>query len=399
MKKTLAIFLTALLAVGFSAAVFAQDGEPQLKISGEAKSGIDWRKSQDEGKPVTPDNTPVRLHSRDDAGGNQGRVRINMDYDNGNGFGVRFRIQWENFNDDRVPWSYGFGYGNFFEDQLTVSVGKLGASPWGTGGDLWKQLETELHGGIRIEYKPAWVPEDAGRFNVGFVLNWIDDVNEAEQATVVPTLWDILQESVIGVSYTHDLFHARVGYRLDSDLDNTLRVSGKEGGKLIYRMEEYMLNDLVPGLSMWAVGYYKGVGASSPDYYDFQNQMFARYAPPDLFNLQTPFTAEFRVGYDYVDSRSILHLKPSLYWHFFDKLLSVGAYFLWGQDFGNKVFEGSPYLYIELEPKVQLNFSSSYIALVYNWRQMYIDGNYTERKGADPIRQTQFINLRFCIYF
>jgi len=405
-KKIYVMFMAAVLLTGLSAFVFAQEesGKPELKISGEAKSGIEWRQSQDEGKPPVsdpkrPSDPAVRLYNRDDAGDQGNRVRINMDYDNGNGFGVRFRIQWDNFNVAEVPWSYAFGYGNFFDNQLTVSVGKLGASPWGTGGDLWKQLETALYGGVRVEWKPAFIP--VGHLNVGFVLNQVDDINEASNQ-LSPTIWDLLQESVVGISYTHDLFHFRFAYRFDSILDNIGGRFGlegeKEGGKIIYRLEEYALRRAAPGLSMWAVGYLIGVGASFPEFYDYKNQFFTEYSPPELFGLQTPFTAQIRLGYDYVETRQILHIRPLLYWNFFDKLFTVGAYFLYGLDFGNRVWEDAPYLYIEVEPKIQLNFSSSYISLVYNWRQEYIS-DYPERRNADPIRRTQFINLRFCIYF
>jgi hypothetical protein len=392
-KKLLVIFLAA----GIGAAAFAQDGEPSLKLSGEAKTGIYWETKQDEGKEGKSD---LRLHSKDDAGGGEGRFRLNLDYENGNGFGFRARIQWENWRDTMPEtWPYAFGYGNFFEDQMTVAIGRLGASPWGTGGpELWKELETTRTGGMRIEWKPAFMPDNGwGKINVGFVLNWFDDPDEAGQQ-VVPSLLDILQESVLGVAYTHDVFMVRFAYRLDSVRDNALRVDGREGGKLLYRIEEYALRELLPGLSAWALGHYIGVGASSPDFYTFINWQFTEYSPPELFGLETPFTAQLRLGYEYTESRGIFHVRPSFYWHFFSKLLSVGASFSYAQDFGNKIYDGSPYQYIGVEPKIQLNFSSSYIALVYNWQKKYI-GDYPERRGAEPINQTQYINLRFCIYY
>jgi hypothetical protein len=387
------------LAVGLAAAAFAQDGEPELKLSGEAKTGIYWEQKQDEGKEAVTD---LRLHSKDDAGGQEGRFRLNLDYDNGNGFGFRARIQWENWR-DTVPnaWPYAFGYGNFFEDQMTVAIGRLGASPWSTGGpEMWKELETTRTGGMRIEWKPAFMPDNGwGRVNAGFVINWVDDPDEEGAAATVPSLLDVLMESVLGVSYANDIFMARFAYRLDSTRDQALRgVSGNEGGKLLYRVEEYALREFVPGLSVWALGHYIGVGASSPEFYTFINWLFAEFDPPELFGLDTPFTAQIRVGYEYVESRSVFHVRPNFYWHFFHKLLSVGTSFSYGQDFGNKVFDGSPYLFIGLEPKIQLNFSSSYIAFVYNWEKRYI-GHYPERRDADPIRQTQYLNLRFCIYF
>jgi hypothetical protein len=74
---------------------------------------------------------------------------------------------------------------------------------------------------------------------------------------------------------------------------------------------------------------------------------------------------------------------------------------MYGQDFGdNKMFPGSPYLYMEVEPKIQLNFSASYIAFAYNFRREYVNPvTLPEARGADPIKQTQWMNLRFCIYY
>jgi len=381
MKK---IFVV-LLAAAFTVSAFAQE----LKLSGEAKTGVFWQETRTEGdtekKPAV-----VKLHSKDDAGGEEGRFRLNMDYDNGNNTGFRARIQWDTWKNSAPDWSYAFGYGNFFEDQMTVSVGKLGGSPWGTGGpEKWKELEVSRYGGMRVEWKPAFIPGD---LNVGFVLNYLDDPNEAS-INRDATLWDILRESVLGISYVHDLFLVRFAYRLDCDLDSAQRMDGKkEGDKLIYRVEERALGNLLPGLQIWALGVYAGVGAEEEQFYSFENWLFLQYAP-DLF------TAQIRVGYDYISSRSILHVKPTFYLNLFDKLISLGASFWYGQDYGDsKIFKGSPYAFMEVEPKLQLNFQSSYIAFVYNWRTEYV--NWILQMGnADPIKQTQWMNLRFCIYF
>lgn len=384
MKKLLLILLIALFSVGYAAA-------QELKLSGEAKTGILWEEAQDEGKPKHL--SQVRLHSKDDAGGNEGRFRLNLDYDNGNNTGFRARIQWQEWTKDtNAPdWVYAFGYGNYFDDQLTMSIGKLGASPWGTGGpEMWKELEVGRFGGIRLEWKPAFL-EPIGKFNIGFVLNYLDDPDEAS-ITRDASLMDILQESVIGFSYTHELFHFRFAYRLDSEMDSKQRMDGKrEGDKVVYRVEERALKNMLPGLQIWALGYLVGVGADEDQFYDFTNWLFVEYAP-DLF------TAQLRFGYDYVASRQVFHVKPTFYLNLFDKFLSIGGSFWYGQDFGNKVYEGSPYLFIEAEPKIQLNFPSSYIAFVYNWRKQYL-GWYEEAGNKDPMRQTQFMNLRFCIYF
>jgi hypothetical protein len=172
----------------------------------------------------------------------------------------------------------------------------------------------------------------------------------------------------------------------------------KEGDKLLYRIEERALASYLPGFQMWAIGYLVGVGAEDTQFYSFENWLFAEYSPPKMGSLVTPFTAQVRLGYDYVENRQIIHIRPSFYWHLFNKALSIGVMGKYGQDFGNKVFEGSPYLYIEVEPKIQFNFSNSNIALAYNLRRQYL-GYYPEAKNDDPIRQTQWLNLRFSIYF
>ena len=394
MKKILALLMTVFAAAAFAAGAFAQE----LKLSGEAKSGIFWQEVQTEGD-TTRKSSDVKLHSKDDAGGEEGRFRLNLDYDTGNNFGFRARIQWESWKNDYPNWSYAFGYGNFFENQLTVSVGKLGASPWGTGGpEMWRELEVTRYGGMRVEYKPAFIPEEYGRLNVGFVLNYYNGDRDQTVSDAVVTLADILKESVIGISYTHDYFMARFGYRLDSSIDAIQgnKDPGDDMGKgedeLLYRLEEHVLDDLVPGLSAWALGSLVGlIDVHNENVRYYRNWAFVQYAPE-------MFTAQLRIGFDHELNKSVLHLRPNFYWHFFDRLLSVGAMFLYARDFGEGVWEGSPFYYIEVEPKIQLNFTSSYIALAYNFQRKYV--NWVPAMGnADPIQQTQWINLRFCIYF
>ena len=418
MKKLLA----AILIAAFAPALFAQEG-PSLKVSGEVKSGVYWEQYQYQGwdKNVEiggePAKAPIKVHSTDNAGNEQGRFRLDLDYDNGKNFGMRSRIQWENWTntDSEQPlWQYAFGYGNFFEDQLTVAVGKLGASPWGLNGpDMWRDLEQyKLGGGMRIEWKPAFISN--GLLNVGFVLNWFDG-GEKENRTA--TLADFLRESVLGISYAHDLFAARLAYRMDSEFD--IENGNNRGDELVFHLEERALNGVVPGMKLWVIGWYRGLFAKDSGFNNLMNWVYFEYDPPELFNLDTPFTAQLRFGFDYVGfdydgvyaetkyeigplkgARGEFHISPSFYWHFFEKLLDVGLLFSYRQDFGeNKVWPGSPYQRIELEPKVQLNLATAYIALAYNWKMEYIPGGYERQGSKDPTRQTQSINLRFCIYY
>jgi hypothetical protein len=385
MRKIAFIVCAAVVA----AAAFAQEG---LKISGEAKSGIYWQQTQQESKDPEAE---VKLKSTDDAGSQQGRFRLNLDYVNDNNFGFKARIQWENWV-EKYPsqWPYAFGYGNFFDNQLTISVGKLGSSPWGSGGpEMWKELEDGTYGGMRTEWKPEFIEG----LNVGFVLNYYDsDRDQGWEDETPVTILNLLQESVIGVSYTHELFHVRMAYRLDGSMDS-IQSNKQYGGlgedSLVYRVEERALKNYLPGFQIWALGHLFGLSAKIDEIKWYRNWFFVQYAP-DLF------TAQLRFGYEFTESRSEFLVKPSFYWNLFEKLVSVGAAFTYCQDFGDgKIYEGSPYHYIEVEPKIQLNFTSSYVAFAYNFRQEYIQPYAELAKGKDPLKQTQWMNLRFCIYF
>lgn len=396
--------IVLLIILIFTLPVFAQEkgeGEPSIRFSGEAKSGLFWLQSQQEGMDS---EAFVTLHNRDDAGGfdrikksaTQGRFRLNIDYDNGKSFGMRARLNWEDEFNQMPKWTYAFGYGNFFDDQLAISVGKLGGSPWGTGGpEMWKELEvTSTSLGMRTEFKPKFIPG----LNVGFVLNNPNsDMDQGWNSDVPLSLLNILRESVVGAAYSSDYFMVRAAYRFDDEYDSTQENKGKglkgEEDELIYRVEEKMLNRIVPGLQMWALGHLFGVTAHTADdvaYY--QNWLFVQYDPG-------MFTAQIRFGYDYVTNRSIFHIKPSFYYHLFDRMISVGSAFWYGQDFGSKVYEGSNYLYMEVEPKVQVNFTSSYVAFAFNFRQEYLHPWTDLKPGKEPILQTQWMNLRFCIYY
>jgi hypothetical protein len=250
--------------------------------------------------------------------------------------------------------------------------------------------------GMRVEWKPAFIPEEYGKLNVGFVLNYFDGIRE-DTGSMEPTLLDILEETVFGVSYTHSHFMARAAVRLDSPYDLpsargvTFGEDDREGIKILYRVEEHAIEKYLPGFTIWALGSLIGVGTTIQETAWYRNWLFIQFAPE-------VFTAQLRFGYDYVESRNRVLVKPSFYWNFFNKLLSVGAAFGYAQDFGNKMFEGSPYETLEVEPKIQLNFSSSYIAFVYNFSRAYV-AQYPETRGADPIKQTQWMSLRFCIYY
>jgi len=382
--------IIAVLLIVISTALSAQETEQNFSINAFSRSGIDWEKTQLKGTDADPEK--VTMKSRDDAGSGQGRFRLEMEYFRNN-MGIKSRLQWDNWRATSPDWIYAFVYGNFFEEQLTVSVGKLGGSPWGTGGpEMWKELEiSQQGGGMRAEFKPAVVPG----LNAGFILNYFNHPNDQGWPSDKPlTLVEILKESVLGVSYTHDLFLVRFAFRFDSEVDRVagngaIKSDGEE--EYAFRIEEKVLANLLPGFQIWALGTGLGLGAEDKSVLILQNWLFAQYDPQW-------FTAQIRLGYDFTQSRGILHVKPSFYWKFFDNLLNAGISLWFGQDFGeNKMYEGSPFLYWELEPKIQLNFrSSSYIAFAYNFRQEYKGANMAVA-GHDPLYQTQWMNLRYCL--
>jgi hypothetical protein len=388
-NKFIGILLLALLP----AFVFAQE----IKMSGEAKTGIYYRKTEQAGADPY---AYVSMHNADDAGGandktaNPGRFRLNIEYDNGNSVGMKTRINWENWgpNNSTSPptWSYAFAYGNYFDNQLSLSVGKLGGSPWGTGGpEMWKELEDGV-GGMRTEFKPAFVP---GQLNVGFVFNTFNsDRDQGFDADKPVSLLNIMRESVIGVSYTHDMFLIRMAYRFDDEMDaqQDNKLTGSKEDEFIYRVEERVIQNYLPGFQIWALGHF--FAFASEEIRWLRNWLFVQYAP-DLF------TAQIRFGYDKIINRSEVYVKPSFYLNLLEKMISVGAAFQYAQDFGDgKVNEDAPYHTMEIEPKLQINLPSSYIAFAYNWKQEYINPNLVP-EGKEPIKRTQWMNLRYCIYF
>jgi len=387
MKQTITALLTAALIMFPAASGFPQEQQGIL-IDGYGKSGVLWTRTQIQGEDGNKED--VTLGSKDDAGSGQGRFRLDLDYVKGN-MGIKTRVQWDNWTDAKPDWSYAFAYGNFFENQLTVSVGKLGSSPWGTGGpEMWKELENGT-GGMRTEIKPAVVPG----LNAGFILNFYDKGRDQGWPANKPmTLLEILRESVLGVSYTHDVFLFRFAYRFDGEVDTVQGNAGKKDGEdsLLYRVEERIIQKYLPGFQIWALGYFEGLYVEDKSCQLFQNWLFTQY---DTNN----FTAQLRVGFDVGDKRDVLHLRPSFYWKFFNNLLNVGVMFWYGQDFGEgKMYEGSPFQFIEVEPKIQFNLGRSYIAFAYNFRREYVhEYQASIDAGVEPIRQTQWMNLRFCM--
>jgi hypothetical protein len=371
MKKLIFVF-TAFVALTLAA------GAQEFKISGLVKTGFFWEETQREGKDA---ERKVRVHNNDDAGDQKGRFRLDMQYDLEN-IGIKTRVQWDDFANRYPNWNYAYGYSRFLDDQIVISLGLLGDSPWGSAGpELWKELETSM--GVRTEIKPKVVPG----LNMGFVLNDFnhggDSGYDAEDCTFV----EILKESVFAVRYDHDYFAGRFAYRLDSVIDhNSSYGPGHDGDELLYRLEERVIQKHLEGFQIWINGEYKGINTDIDDIKEFKNWLYFQYAPEK-------FTAQLRVGFDMVYNRSILHIKPNFYYHFFDGFLTAGTAFTFAQDFAGqedfKMYAGSPYLYWEIEPKIEVRIGNFITTLAYSYRDEYA-------YHVDPPKEKkQWLNLRF----
>jgi hypothetical protein len=372
MKKFIAVFIASVLAALPSLA-------QEFELTGEVKTGMYWESKQE------GDKTPIthgEVHNNDDAGGNQGRFRLNLHYINGN-VGMKFRFQEVTWGNETMKWSepfpYAFAYGNFLDDQLKISAGKLGDSPWSMGGpEKWDELDTRI--GIRTEIKPVFVPG----LNIGFVLN---DCNNGSPVKTDQSLVEVLQESVLGVSYDHDYFAFRFAYRFDSPEDGLNQPWTDEGAEFIYRVEERVLKNMLAGLQVWANGHYKGINFDradgEEDLFETTNWLYAEYAP-------AAFTAQVRLGYDTFASRQVMHARGSFYYNVLS-FLSAGVSAYYAQDYGTKYSEDSAFYQWNVEPKIKASFNGMYTELVYHYGSTYIRQDVEEK--------TSWINLRLVYTF
>lgn len=416
MKKLIAVALVSFCAVTM---VFPQEAqELELTISGEVKTGLFvWSKKKDvytaddvnnqTGEVLRDEGADIHNSESDNwmgfrrldsiRGTNQGLYRLNFQVDKGN-IGAKFRFEMSDFSTGSVNWAYAFLYGSFFDDQFKASAGKLGESPWGTGEtDLDMELDTTV--GMRFEYLPLFVPG----LELGFVLNTWNTGTPAGTAT----LKDLLSETVLCASYTHDLFHARFAYRLDSELDKE-GTDRDQGGRVTYRLEERALSQYLPGFQIWNVGYFEEIGNSAKHMLTGTNYLYAQYDPDS-------FTARLRLGYDIIDikrlpngnrgadnSRQWFSVQPSFYYKFFNNFLNAGLAFEFAKDFGDGLVSPAPYLSWYIEPQIRVNIDQGfYIALVYRYHDEY----YQMDIQNDPVNpkpfnsRTHWVNLRAVFTF
>ena len=362
-RKTAALAFIIMWAVCSAGLTYAQE----MEFSGEVKTGMYWEQLQVKG--MERDRSKTRMHNNDDAGENQGRFRLNMHLTNDN-IGIKSRFQqtmWSSASS--ILWEYAFAYGNFFDEQIKLVAGKLGESPWSAGGpDIWQELDNQV--GIRTEYKPNYVPG----LNIGFVLNgW----NNSEYHRDRDDIWgDILRETVLGVAYTHEYFHGRFSYRFDGDVDTGAGPMGdnQEGMELMWRLEERILKDYVDGFSIWANGWFRGLGGSMDNVF-FRNWMYVQWAPE-------AFIAQLRLGLDNnqrkdsstqeILKRNVFKARLSFYYNVLP-ILAIGAAGNIEEEFGDgKVIKDAPYRSIGVEPQIRLNLANgTYVAFVYSFTHEY----------------------------
>jgi hypothetical protein len=372
-------FIAMALAVLCGGYAFAQeDMETTIEFSGEMKTGIYWEQSKRTGDTEWDYGRGARMHNFDDAGSEEGRFRLNMLVERGL-LGMKIRFEQQMWTPGAPNnWAFAYAYGNFIDEQLKISIGKLGDSPWGAGGpEIWNEVDNQI--GIRTEVRPHAVPG----LNVGFVLNrYNNSLYQPEGA--VPNIVDFLMESVLGVAYTHEYFHGNFAWRLDGEADY---YNGPlEGHEMIYRLEERYLRNVVEGLRIWANGYWKGIASDDETRQDYKNFLYINYAPE-------AFTTELRLGYDHAFQREEVHARLGFYYNILP-WLSAGASFRYVQDFGEgKIVPGSPYSKIEIEPRVTVTLApNATIAFVYFYANEYMRD--TSREDPDVIRDWHRFNLR-----
>jgi hypothetical protein len=336
-----------------------------------------------------------RIHNNDgNSGKDEGRIRfgINLALEN---FGMRMLFTQFNFKSTDSGWvDFAYAYGNVFNNQLTLSAGLLGESPWGTGGpELRKELEYNGEGyplpGIRVEWKPNFTPILNG-LNLGFVLNSDNDPTDISSKEKFA---DLLLDSIAGIAYQHEYFSFRFAYRFSRPINSAAAEQG--GEQFVYRVEEHLLGKILPGMQISANGYRKGIGEveGRATVKDFQNWLYAVY---DNDN----FTAGFDVGYrdTLENNEQFLELRPSFYYKFFGNFLIAGlkAGMETGFNQGRYFRDGPFYNFCFLEPQLRLNFINSlYIAAVYR----YTAGLYGAEVSYYAEQKTHWVNIRLCYTF
>jgi len=394
MKKFITVVIAGLLTAGSVLAL-----EDKIEIFGEIKSGFLFEQRDEAGKTTTFSSIK---NNDGDSGGEEGRIRMGMALSILN-FGLRTRFYQDTFkrrtgandtNLQKVRTDFAYAYGTVFNSQLKVSAGLLGESPWGTGGpELGQELEYTGGAplmGIRVEWKPTFTPAIRG-LNIGFVLNRADE-NAPPDAKL--EFGDLLKESIVGISWDHKYFGFRFAYRFDRDVKSS--AAAVTGEKFVYRAEERLLWNLIPGFQISANGYCEGINSEgrgaergAPGY--IQHWLYIHYDPMD-------FTAGIDTGYrdNFVKKTGqLLEIRPFFYYKFINNYLMAGlmAGMVMGFN-GSESYKDVFYNEWYVEPQIKFNIHNNfYTALVYRYTSRAF-----EKLGNNDYF-TQWFNLRLCYTF
>jgi hypothetical protein len=383
MKRSLTVCLFVIASALQTS--FAQE----FNFSGEIRTGVYWESRQ------VGDADPkqlMELGNTDDAGGFNpaagftgipGRFRLNLEFKPIPIIGFKVRFEDSSFTGRTVAWSYSFAYGNFLDDQLKISAGKLGDSPWATGGPELNTSVDESFGnsfaGIRTEYKPFFI----SGLNVGFSLNPVSHM--VDRTKYEDDFEMFMRETVLGAAYTHDLFSFRFAWRLDGpDKDN---VQGEDGHTLVYRVEEKVLKNYVPGLSVWANGRNTGLINGDGSYKNYTNWLYIGFEEYGFdVQIRTGLEVANLQGDDYY--KKLLTIKPIVFYSIVP-MISAGVSFTFAKDFGalNQV----DYDNMTIEPQIKAMFNpNAYVAFVYGFQRL-------PRIGT--AEKAHYINLRLVYSF
>jgi len=426
MKKIITVLLAGLIATGSALAqddqiaagsAFAQDDkiakgsagsalvlDYKIEIFGEVKSGFLFEQRDEDGTTTSF----ARMENKDgDTDGSEGRVRMGMAISILN-FGLRTQFSQNNFdrlaaaNDTtlkKIRTDFAYAYGTTFNSQLKISAGLLGESPWGSGWDVRKdiilppQLSRELESasgsplmGIRAEYKPTFSPLIRG-LNLGFVLNHYDDTTPQDAKL---EFGDLFKESILGIAWDHRYFGLRFAYRFDREIVS--EAAGADGAKFLYRVEERLLWNLLPGFQISANGYCQGItssdkGRKNPGF--FENWLYIHYDSIDFntgLDLQyiDNFVAKEKTGQS-------MEIRPFFYYKIINNFLYAGLKAGLNMSFNSvRLYPDIFYDELYVEPQVRLNFLGNSFSIDFVYR--YTSIAYKELGNNDFYKQ--FFNLR-----
>jgi hypothetical protein len=199
MKKVLVVLLILAVAGG----VFAQD----ITWSGTVETGVHIQKHEGQ------DDATIWAYNDDNINGLRAKLQAAIAGDNW-GFKIGVKSETWIVDDpgsselDRVLIYNGFGWFDFLDKMINVKGGLIDDAVWTTRGDQDFNLSSNV--GVRVEVTPI------EGLNVGLLLTWPDGGAAIDQNGTVEQFF---KETVLGFSYTSDLFYVTGAFKLDSDGD------------------------------------------------------------------------------------------------------------------------------------------------------------------------------------